>query len=580
MVKIINFTPTRNRPSGLKDDIKFSITELAPFEPNSAFLLNIPKMDETTFLRLTDLEAQEFATKDSILYINVSPDTTTSKVLIDNLSLSTATHQQIIDEVQRVSPIRESVRKNPSSFVALEFAGKTILNQAEKLDASISSPLSYSRSTKGKILDIASGFKTYKAAADKAFTNLVIGADTRITEVQEVLTGTTIRVASAIGFQVDGFITIINPRYFLDGAVQNNFLTIPNDFPPRDVLLFRIKTVTIQVGFAAILELLPTSLSPLLTSTSLFSSPEMESINVTKDRALATSGVPVLLREKSISSSVSLLEAEKIIESEIPDTRLYAPKTPQPNGQAQFIGNLDRSTLAVVMEDDDNEVSLIKAGIAQPGISVDYKLVTEKGTSNYGNVDVTIRLSSSPAKAPTSGVSSIGATAIRLGARIASTPGRLNQLGAAAADSNALERAIGVDALKEIAIASKNFSQKDLDASEFYFNHQLRTSTGELVNLNKYGTIRILDKITIRWKVNNQEKILQAVIKGVDERNSLIILDRPLTSDIPSGAVVEVPQTPLNPGRRYRISISCQDRDGPSTTPSIPTSSLTSPVGS
>lgn len=87
--------------------------------------------------------------------------------------------------------------------------------------------------------------------------------------------------------------------------------------------------------------------------------------------------------------------------------------------------------------------------------------------------------------------------------------------------------------------------------------------TGEIVNtvnLNKYGAIRIFDRVKIIINDGTGERILRAVVKNIDTKRSLIVLDSPLSTNIPAGSTIEIPQSPFNPGQTYKVSISAEDR--------------------
>ena len=544
MVQFADFAPTT--PASLKDNITFRITQLGPFEPNSPSVPQFPT-GSTSFVALTDIEATAAAAQEAILYINVNTDASTDKILLDNLSLAVATQAQVVEEVQRVAPLRATVRATMSSFIQIQFGGKVILTQSDKLAAN-DLKVTTTMTAKGEILDRYKDFSHLGGLLPTAFTNFVISSTTNFAIVKSIAGSTTIQVSNPTLFHQNDYITIINPASQLDGALRNGYLADPDSFPPRDVIF--LKVINIDPTNST-LTLAPTTLSPILPSGSLFSAPEIKAINVDGSKLIAISGIPVLFDQKAAGIGYSLIEANSMIEAEIPYTRVYAPKTPQPDHTHQYIGNLDRTSLAVSLYDDDQEAPLIKQGEAQPGVGVDYKLITDKASSHFGDVMVTIKLTATPATIPILGVASAGASAVKLSVRIASTPSRLQALGQGGSS-------IG----SKIGTAANNFSQTPETPGEYYFNFQIKDSKGNLVNLNKYGTIRIFDTISFYSAPPIQGGTLlgTAMVHGVDTANSLITLDKPLAFDLSNGAVVQIPQTPLNPGRKYRITMSCVDR--------------------
>ena len=566
MVQFADFTPTT--PANLKDNITFRITRLGPFEPNST----VPQFPagSTSFVALTDIEATAAAAQEAILYINVNTDSNADKVLLDNLSLAVATQAQVVEEVQRVAPLRATVRATMSSFIEIQFGGKVILTQSDKLAAN-DLKVTTTMTAKGEILDRYKDFSHLGGLLPTAFTNFVISSTTNFAIVKSITGNTTLQVSNPTLFHQNGYITIINPASQLDGALRNGYLVDPDGFPPRDVIF--LKVINIDPTNST-LTLAPTTLSPILPSGSLFSAPEIKAINVDGSKLIAISGIPVLFDQKAAGIGYSLTEANSMIEAEIPYTRVYAPKTPQPDHTHQYIGNLDRTSLAVSLYDDDQEAPLVKQGEAQPGVGVDYKLITDKASPHFGDVMVTIKLTATPATIPILGVASAGASAVKLSVRIASTPSRLQALGQGGSSigtNSSLNKATfgaaglltsAVNFQSKIGTAANNFSQTPETPGEYYFNFQIKDSKGNLVNLNKYGTIRIFDTISFYSAPPIQGGTLlgTAMVHGVDTANSLITLDKPLAFDLSNGAVVQIPQTPLNPGRKYRITMSCVDR--------------------
>lgn len=531
MVSITNFSPSKNSPAGLKDDIKFEIGDLRGTDGS----INLP---DTSFIALTDIAAQEAGAKDAIVYINVG-SATSDTIVLDSLSLTVATHQQIVDETQRISPIRQQVRASPSSFMILRFGNNTILSPSDKQSINQLAP-SLTQATKGNILDEFSSWSSF-VGLPATLTSFISTSTTKFSKVIKAVDTQTIEVSDTTLFGANGVVSIVNPRYQQE-AFKSGFNL---NSSPRDVVYLKVKSVDIVKSTVTFF---PTGLSPSLGTTSdgnniLFSTKEMDSFSL--GSVLAIPGTPVLFDQKADPTAFSLKEAETIVESEIPLTRIYAPKTAQPDGKATFIGNLDRTSLSVIMYDDDQEILLVKEGDAQAGVGVDYRLVTDKSAPNYGSVQVAVSLKSSPASIPISGVATIGATAVQLSVRIVSTP---NQI-------------------------ADNSSDKTPPApGEFYFNFQIKLPDGRLINLNKYGTIRVFDTITFLSapRSQNGQVLGTAIVHGVEVSSSLIVLDKPLQVNLSNKTIIEIPQAPLNPGRKYRITVSCQDKEGPTPTPTSP----------
>lgn len=597
MIKVVRFSPTDEKRAGLKDDISFAFSELAPFEPNTT-ISKFPE-GQRSFRSLTDVEAQVLADQDAIIYVNVDPDSPTSKTIfeptvevdpntgeqrtVDGFSIIPATVQQITDEIQRVGDIRAQVRSSLSNFLALKFKigdeEKQILTQGDK-ESIEDSEISLRRATKGEVLDTADEFNTLSGLSPAAFTNYIISAsEGKFTAAVSVPETNILEVESAGLFVKGQFVTISFPRSLLDGALVPQFSDNPNDFPPRDVVFVKIQSVNVA---DSTIKLGPTQFSPLL-SGSVFTQPEIDAIN-NKELAVVAPGIPVLFNQKSADFSLSLNEARTFIEGEIPVTILYTPRQAQPDGSATFIGNLKRTSVTVDIIEDGNRVPLVTQGEAQPGVSVDYRLVTTAGPA-YGDVEVNVRLVAPNARLPLAGPVSNGSSVVRVGTRIASTPGRLKPLGAAVDQNKSpILQLPTVDFFAEAAAAIQNFSEENVEPGEFYFNQQIRTATGEVINLNRFGTIRIFDTVLFKRRIGDVDQtIATRKINGVDEANSLLILDTPLTVPLPADTVVEIPQSPFNPGRKYKIEVSAEDAedsDPPPTTPQPPSVGTTSAIQS
>ena len=550
MITFKRFLPSSDSRAGLKDDITFAASELSPFEPNST---TVPAFDEglTSFHSLTDIEAtKEIQNQGSILYVNVDPNAPIAKTTIDNLNLIPATQQQVIDEIQRVAELRKEVRNNLSSFVSINIDEKQILTSSTQF--SRFSAIDLFLSKKGDILDVATELSSYQGLLPTTFTNFVIGTTQKYAQVIEIVDKNKVKVDKIAGFVVNGYFTMANPKYFAQGAIRSDFLAAHNSYPPRDVQFFKIAAIDSNTKIITLVE---TYLSPDLGSDfvpTLFSTPEIQSVNEDKDLIVAYAGAPILYSYHHLPAALPLLDAQTFIEGEIPATKIYLPKSKK-NPDATYIGNLKRESLDVLMYDDDTEVFLVKAGEAQPSVSVSYKLLTEKDSTNYGDVEVKIKLESYPAKVQTEGVANVGATAIRLSAKMAIVPVRL-------LDSS-LEKTKLNNGTVNKRTNQPNISKSDKRTDgEFYFSYQTRLPTGQIVNLNKYGTIRVKDRINIYDPSGNI--LSNNVIKTVDIENSLIILEKPLGVTLASRSIIEIPQTPFNPGRKYSISISATDKLG------------------
>jgi hypothetical protein len=109
---------------------------------------------------------------------------------------------------------------------------------------------------------------------------------------------------------------------------------------------------------------------------------------------------------------------------------------------------------------------------------------------------------------------------------------------------------------------------------EFYFNRQIEIR-GQSVNINKYGTIRLLDQIEIIKIYDGTETVVhKAQVQHVDEKQNMIVLDKPIPVNLGIASTqaeqaiqnqtkyyLRVPQTPLNPGRKYRVVVHALDRE-------------------
>lgn len=314
--------------------------------------------------------------------------------------------------------------------------------------------------------------------------------------------------------------------------------------------------------------------TPIVTSPSVHSLPSTQSIEIIRSTGAfySVTGYPVL-REKFVKDSAVELNAFcTLIKSEVPLTNLFASTSPLPTTDTKFVGNLDISSLVVELHDNDATVLLIKNGEAQPGASVQYKLHTESDEElgiDKGNVDVTVKLFSISAPLPVKTGQELfkGQQAVALGVRIATTPDRIKK----ATFKDVADAAGKIFKPNE----STKFEEEDTDPQEFYFNFQANIG-GQQTNLSKYGVLRLFDSVEFKYQNNTGTLISfhKTTIAGIDAENNTILLKDPISTLPPDSILnsirigklpaplVIVPQTPLNPGRTYRIRITFQDRCG------------------
>ena len=539
MVKIDNFYPTPDSPAGLKDNISFTIKELLNSE-------GLAKLDGIKYASLSDLKAQSLASEGKTIYFD-SQASSSSRTIIEAYDLAQAANEQISQEIQSVATIRSDVYSKQSAFCKL---------------TDTDTGFQIVQMTKGETV------KTYEDLTGKDPTRGHYPEDPPPPSANayspymftKTLTGSRQKVVKPVGYnqpidyyQYDGYITTdltsdfhpgdnisvyfpngfalesLNPNVFfskIDGIPRSNVLA------PRDVVFLKVMLSSSTELFVS-----HTSLSPTFeieSGKTIFSTPEIEAIK--NGEAIICHGVPVLYKNSSLTSSMSLTEAYESIQSEIPYTRLFFPFYSDTGYASQrFFGNLDRQSLSVVLLDDDGEATLVDKGEAKYGSSLDLKLITspdEKTNTEVGDVNVTIKLFSSPAEIPIFGAVSQGASAVKLNMRITQTP--------------------------------KGRNKKTTEPGEFYFNYQIKTIYGEVINLNKYGTIRIFDKIVFKTATRSQNGsvIETRIIHGVDVENGILVLDKALSHNLPSQTICEIAQTPLNANRAYRVRVSCLDKSG------------------
>lgn len=239
----------------------------------------------------------------------------------------------------------------------------------------------------------------------------------------------------------------------------------------------------------------------------------------------AIPGVLMSRKKKTLSNELSLEEYIKRVDSEIPVTKIYKQVTESEEG-LRYLGNLDLQSLNIVLYDNDQEIMLIDRGVASPGTSVQYKL------HRAADLDLDIQ---------------VGDVEVVIGLSSLNTPLRI--------------RGFQPQGIQSIPL-QVNIEQGKVVKNEFIFNLQAKNKEGRIIDLFRYGTIRIGDAIS--FKTESNQLIGKYIIKEVDSAQNAIVLDKPLQTQLQSNAICEIEQTPLNPGRRYRISITCQDREGTS----------------
>lgn len=691
MVKIVNFTPERdNQQVSLKSNIQFDFTELAPFQPNSDSVPELP--NQTLFRQLTDKQAIELKQSDAVLYIDTTTDLATTQQTIEanvqltddpdgpttKTGLSTATDTQINNEVGesgRVTEFRNSVEAGASAFIAIKYQTEEGFEQIPTFPPNpdptspTGNPLNtvnykLERDNKGQVLASASRFKQLNldpaSQPDNIFSNYVIAGSEQNTLVTKIISNNRVEVASPISFQENGQLTLVfcenflrtsdtirDVAYFkikqvLQPTPEEKATLLTTNSSTNDNLFWQAKQPGSEANAISVEYVEVSSGDPLLNGenvsatiqqnqiilyidstnkptsiqakTAIDSNDQItEVVEVTaigseiidqfprtnlsggvpfygyslvfaatenypllseeeqkltdpdvNSRIIAIPGVPVLLNQKSTTAALSLFEAEAFIEGEIPKTKLYIPSGDTTTDLTEYVGNLYIPSVTVLLYEDDKEVSLVRRGRAEPGVSIDYKLITTDSlTQKFGDVQATIKLTGAEIDLPITGFTQSGSRAVQVGARLASTPSRTIELGKAFDSNSRIVQAF--DPILEITKTAENFSKEDETPGEFYFNKQFEIQN-KLIDLNSYGTIRLRDEVEI-IKISNgvSTTIITAKVEAILEQQNQIVLDKSIPTNINSDSttrfVVRVPQTPLNPNRRYRVTVHAVDRD-------------------
>jgi hypothetical protein len=591
-MQIVNFRPTEDDKNvGLKSNITFTFTQLEPFQPNSQTPL-LPNQNKFRQLRDTDvIKIQTGGNIEAILYTDPSAISTTSSLrflsAVERTGLSIALEDQIkaeVGSVGRVSSIRNQVKASLSNLISIKYKDVSGLHkQIPQLTTPTSNininttSFEVVRATKGDILDVSDQIRNINAqptlASNSRFTNFVMSSSEANKVVTQCVNNETIVVDSTSMFVVGQYITLV---------FSNNF-NPASGTSERDVAVFKVKSVT-QVSSPfplppkTYITLNPTEKNELLAAE------EIQAINVLSERVIAIPGIPILVNEKSLNASYSLYEMEGLVLGEIPFTNLFIPIGDTQLNKNNYIGNLYVPSVSVILYENDQEVILVKEGKSLPGCSIEYKLILEHkaGTQGeqdrqFGDVDVIIKLFGSKQRLPIQGIQRAGTQAITVGSRLASTPKKLTKIGEG---SNVTGSPLGkvsgfvplLDAVAEIKTAVD--TEEDKDTSEFYFNKQAQVKD-KVVNLNKYGTLRINDDVEVVGIFQGKETVIhKAKVKFVLADQQQVVLDKPLPVDVgfsfdpaeqfiikQTKYFINVPQTSLNPSRNYRIVIHAVDRE-------------------
>lgn len=698
MIKIKDFKPDSETEAGLKDQISFRFSELSN-SPLSADQIPseqqlLPPEGQHQFISLSDEEIVEILDSKSskdILFYNSDSNISSSKNKVSVL-LPKATSDQVVEELQRISPIREQIRQNISYLARISYPSDPIQDPQQKQAINFyniqDQNIIYTLATKGKVLDVFNTTKDYNTLyPSKAFTGFIqptaqlsytrvlkainpglIGKDNPITKIGWV-EGSIFKLLINQDLTIQGvgqldnmsisdcycaflnqafviqsarlvsiynqffteiffdtklsFIKINNnlqnensqilqdsnssdivldgENYFINNdssfgkaqasttkpkIIVNNYNAISNSpilsliFPAgtfnssgniRDLIFCTIEQIQpyetelnnqqLIPSSKGVVALTPSTYSPIVNN-SFFNQQELLGINgngsvvdgklqgrdvgspLFIDLVLAVSGYPILVGDSVSKLAFSLTKVNQLIQSEIPQTRIYKPVV----GIEEFslIGNLQKDSVCIFLHDDGNEIPLVTNGKANPGCSVEFKLATDP--QNHYDVQTTITLFAPSIKIPILGPASQGVNAIKVAVDLISSK----------------STAIPDDS----SLGSKNQQQKVVTQSEFYFNKNATANDNKKINLNSYGTIRIFDAIKIFEK--NQDgtffEIEKNIVKGVLEKENLIILSSPLSKTITPTSnkkyYVEIPQTPLNPNRNYKVVVLAKDRGG------------------
>lgn len=567
MIKVINFKPSREELAELGTEIAFTLTDLKRLDgvtPTST-------LPESQFQNLTYDEALDLYKNNGKLFFNSDPNQPTqTRIVLGNQNLTPASPEQVLEEIQKLEKLRTTLLGSLSTLTKISIDGYSRLGAIkakEKVeferDYLETLPIKVVPAKKSEVIQEKDLFLEYFSPSnpqDKKFFSYYIYSNTTQFWKVESADNTSITLNFLPGFQVGEYITIAN----LTTSFAN--IQLPSI---RDYLYLKVKQVEGRRVFLDASEGFPFDDEGKLLSDS-----EVNAINGRASLLLALRGVPVLFAETfgggNQGFALSLVDASKAILSDLPYTRLYSEKLNPENESASYLGNLERSSLQVTLIDDDREVALVQAGEATAGVSISYKLNTDSKKPEFGNVDVKLKLASIPALLRVSIGALIGDRALRLDARIKGTTAELST-------------PFSGDSLVDQIVSTATFISKtgrgDEDSREFYFNYQATTQktnfkdsidpiTGivtrvpvlseQKIDLYKYGTIRLGEPLEL---LNAQRSVVQKVtIISIDQTTGTIVLRDPLATNVESGFYLRVPQSPLNPGREYRVTIGCKDK--------------------
>jgi hypothetical protein len=358
----------------------------------------------------------------------------------------------------------------------------------------------------------------------------------------------------------------------LENNNPNVFFENSELYQPRDIVVLTINNIIYdglgnQIGFSVSQSLI----SPIFQDSqgpTLFSIPE---INIF-DTATIYHGIPLLYIHALPGSGISLTDAYISIQSEIPFTRLFVASNAE-STDSRYLGNLNTSSLTVDICDDETETFLVKNGEAQPGVSLDLRLIiTPEPNFEIGNVEVKIRTTSAPAEIPILGSAQLGARGVRLNVQLSNTLESLPKYDTIKVNQGSLvDKAtfggarIAANTINQANAAARlNNQEIDKEPGEYYFKHRIISQSGKTTEINKYGTIRIQDKVVFKTGTTGQGGTIieSKIIKGIDSSTNMIILDKPLEHNLPGTTICQIEQTPFNANRTYKVRVSCTDIKG------------------
>ena len=363
-------------------------------------------------------------------------------------------------------------------------------------------------------------------------------------------------------------IIVANGTIFSTGSVLS--LVIPSGSynasqeSIRDVIFGSVKQKYNIDNMQAVISIQPSSYSPL-TNNVFFNKQELVGINgngstvdnkkqgrdvgkpLLLDLVLAVAGYPILINNKVSNLCYSLSEVRNLIEAEIPQTKLYQPLVSIQ--EFDYVGNLQQSSVCIYLHDDDKEIALVTNGKANPGAAVEFKLLTD--SDKLYDVQTTVTLFASPVRIPITAPAFVGANAVQVGVKLT---------------SNSSTASVNPSAIAK-TLATSVIASPQSTPGEYYF-YKTATVGGKQVNLNSYGTLRFQDKIKILKQEPNGEftTVETNIIQGVVEKENLIVLNQQLSNNISltkdTHYFIEIPQTPLNANRNYKVVILASDRGG------------------